>query len=189
MPIKKVVEKRTLSYYDDVSYTLSDLRRINLFGEVSSSLFSHIENSLSYMQAKSPKKPVEIVMNTPGGSVIDGFAIYDSIRHYGKKMPINITVSGACMSMGVVILQAATFRRATENAQFLLHEVSYGTRSNLSTQQDEHEQAMKLQDRLDQVIVQRSGIPLAELKQLIKRRDYALTAQEALKHNLIDDIV
>lgn len=188
MPTLKV-RPRTLAYYDDVSYTLSDARRINIFGEIGREMTSHIENSLTYMLLKSPKRPITMYMHTPGGSVIDGLAIYDSIMRKRKKTSIDIVVQGASMSMGVVILQAATKRYATPNSQFLLHEVSYGQRAHLSGQEDDLIQAKKLQETLDHIITARSGMAPAELKELINRRDYSISATEALKHNLIDAIL
>ena len=186
---KTTKTNRTLSYYDDVSYTLSDLRRVNLFGEVNAAMFSHVENSLAYQTALNREKPIHIILNSPGGIVIDGFAIYDVITHYAKRTPIHITAKGACMSMAVIILQAATLRLASPNTQFLLHEVNYGNRGSLSSHKDELEQTAKLQKKLDDVIVGRSGITQAELSKLIERRDYTINAQEALKHKLIDAII
>lgn len=192
MPTPRKTTKKysepTTAYFDAVSHRLSDLRRINLMGEIGAGMHSHIENALAYMMSKDAKAPIEIIMSSPGGSVLDGFAIYDTITRYANKVPININVIGACMSMAVTILQAATTRRASPNSQFLMHEVSYGNRASLSGHEDEFLQATKLQKRLDDIIVARSGISLAELKTLTKRRDYAITAQEALKHGLIDSI-
>jgi ATP-dependent Clp protease protease subunit len=182
--------KTTMPYGDHVSYILSDLRRINLFGSVDGGQYSHIENSLAYMTKVSPK-PITIIMHTPGGSVIDGLAIYDTIRRFGKKHTINIHVAGAAMSMGIIILQAASgLRTSAPNASFLLHEVNYGgDRQTVSIHEDTLVVTRKLQARLDDIVVGRSGIKLDELKRLTKRKDYAINAVEALEHNLIDEII
>lgn len=187
MPVSKAP---TLSHYDEVAYTLAGLRRVNLYGQVGSEQLSHIDNMLTYLIAKNKRKAIDIQMNTPGGSVVDGLAIYDAIvRKMSEGTPINITVQGASMSMGVIILQAATERFATPNSQFLLHEVSYGSRGHMSQQEDELEVAKKMQDKLDEIIVQRTGMQLNELKKLTRRKDYTISAQEALDHNLIDAII
>lgn len=190
MPVAKKPSVVHRSHYDHVAFVLAEARRVNLFGQVAADQLSHIENMLTYLIAENKRKPIDIYMNTPGGSVVDGLAIYDSlIRKRGQGTPINITVQGASMSMGVVILQAATWRLATPNSQFLLHEVSYGTRGRMSEQEDELEVAQKMQDKLDSIIVERSGIPLTELKKLTRRKDYTISAEEALDHHLIDEII
>lgn len=187
MPVKKTP---TLGHYDEVAYTLANLRRVNLYGQVGADQLSHMDNMITYLVAKNKRKPVEIQMNTPGGSVVDGLAIYDMIlRKRAQGTPINITVQGASMSMGVIILQAATKRYATPNSQFLLHEVSYGSRGHMSQQEDELEVAKKMQDTLDEIIVARSGMKIAELKKLTRRKDYTISAEEALQHNLIDEVI
>ena len=111
---------------DSVSYTLSDARRLNLFGEIDLGTYAHVSNALKYMQLKDSKKPIDLYLNTRGGDVINGLAIYDFIVEMNKTTPIDITVNGACMSMGTIILQAGRKRRAYKNSEFLLHEVQYG---------------------------------------------------------------
>lgn len=179
------------SYADTVAFVLSDQRKVNLYGEIDSygSALAHIDNALDYLISRDKKKPINIMMNTPGGSVINGFAIYDTIMRRKKTTPINITAIGACMSMGVIIMQAATERRAMPNAEFLLHEVSYGERGSISSHKDQLAVTTRLQSKLDGVITGRSHIDQSTLEQLTKRRDYTISAQEALEHGLIDQII
>ena len=182
--------KPNLPYHDHVAYTLSDARRVRLFGEISMPAMAHIVNSLEFLVLKSTKKPIEIMLNSPGGSVVDGLAMYDFIMSIRKKTPINMTVAGACMSMGAIILQAATVRRAYEHSAFLLHEIRYDPgRETVSNHKDLEKHAAKMQTKLDQIIVNRSNMTIAELKKLTERRDYTISAQEALQHGLIDRIV
>ena len=184
---KKIEHK--LSYYDEVSFHLSELGRINLYGVINRESYAHVENGLLYLTTKYPKKPVNIMMNTPGGSVVDGLALYDAIMSYRSRgNTINIHVEGASMSMGVPILQAASKRTASPHAAFLLHEVGYEVRGTMSNHEDELEQAAKLQKVVDKIILDRSNIKPEDLIRLTKRKDYGFTAQEALKHNLIDAI-
>jgi ATP-dependent Clp protease protease subunit len=189
MPVAKKKEP-TLSHYDDVAYTLAADRRVNLYGQVGDEQLSHIDNMLSYLIAKDKKRPISMQMNTPGGSVSSGLAIYDAImRKRAQGTPIDILVQGVSMSMGVIILQAARERLATPHSQFLLHEVSYGSRGHMSAQEDELEVARKLQEQLDKIILDRSGISPQKLKEMTKRRDTNISAQEALELNLIDGII
>jgi ATP-dependent Clp protease protease subunit len=190
MPIKKSKKvEHKLGYYDEVSFHLSELGRINLYGVINRESYAHVENGLLYLTTKYPKKPVTIMMNTPGGSVVDGLALYDAIMRYRERgNSIHIHVEGAAMSMGVPILQAATRRTASKHSAFLLHEVGYEVRGTMSNHEDELAQAAKLQKVVDEIILNRSNIKSEDLAQLTKRKDYGFTAQEALKHNLIDAI-
>jgi len=191
MPIKKSTKpEHKLSYYDEVSFHLSELGRISLYGVINRELYAHVENGMLYMSTKYPKQPINIMMNTPGGSVVDGLALYDAIMRYRLKGSIiNIHVEGASMSMGVPILQAASKRTASPHAAFLLHEVGYEVRGTMSNHEDELAQAAKLQKVVDKIILDRSSIKPEDLAQLTKRKDYGFTAQEALSHNLIDAII
>lgn len=189
MTIARKQTPKTLPFFDDVAFALSDARKVNLFGEINQGSMSHISTMLDYFSLKNSRRPIEIIMNSHGGSVIDGLAIYNLIQKVGKKIPINITVAGACMSMATVILQAAKIRRAYPDSQFLLHEIQYGMSGRNSAQRDYQEQAQRLQDRLNAILAGRSGMSIAELEKLIERRDYTISAQEALQHGLIDTIV
>jgi ATP-dependent Clp protease protease subunit len=192
MPTRKLntTSPPGVSHYDDVAFTLSGLRRINLNGQITLESLSHVENMLAYLVAKDAKKPIMIIMNTPGGSVVDGLGIYDAIlQRRSKGTPIDITVQGSAMSMGVIVLQAARYRYAYKHSQFLLHEVSYGSRGHMSAHEDEIEVARKMQVVLDGIIVGRSGMDVKELKELTKRRDYTISALEAQQHNLIDTVL
>lgn len=177
------------SYHDHVSYVLSDARLVNLFGEIGSHTVAHVANSLDYMILQDRRKPIHMRLNSPGGSVVDGLAVYDVIVLAAKKTPIHIAVNGAARSMAAIILQAATVRKAYRNAELLLHEVSYGLQGRHSEHRDFDKEAARLQKKLDTIVVERSQITLAELKKLTDRRDYTISAQEALQHGLIDQII
>ena len=191
MPTPKSTKtEHNLGYYDEVSFHLSELGRINLYGVINRELYAHIENGLQYLTTKYPKKEINIMLNTPGGSVVDGLAVYDAILRYrAKGAIINGHAEGSLMSMGVPIMQAMTKRLSSPHTSFLLHEVSYGNQGTMSSHEDEIAEAAKLQALTDNIIIQRSSIKLKDLKELTRRKDYGFSAAEALKHNLIDAIV
>lgn len=173
-----------------MAYSLSGQRKINLYGEIYEASLAHVDNALDYLISVDKRKPIEIFMNTPGGSVVNGFAIYDTIMKKKKMTPINITVIGACMSMGVLVLQAATERRAMDHAAFLMHEVSFDPgRETTSNHADRLRVASRLQQQIDAVIIGRSHIGQELLDRLTKRKDYTIDSKEALEHGLIDLIV
>ena len=177
------------SFFDQVSYGLANLRRIHLYGPVGADMTAHFVN-LSTYHASRNKKPIEIFINTPGGEVMQGLAIYDQIKwlqHQGIR--VNVTATGMCMSMGVPIMQAANVRRSTKHTRFLLHEMSYGAMGSHSSMNDRVRESNRLVEILDGILVQRSNLTLEQLHNLTERKDYVLDAQEALAHGLIDEIV
>lgn len=177
------------SFFDQVSYGLANLRRIHLYGPVGADMTAHFVN-LSTYHASRNKKPIEIFINTPGGEVMQGLAIYDQIKWLQSQgIKVNVTATGMCMSMGVPIMQAADVRKSTQHTRFLLHEMSYGAMGSHSSMNDRVRESNRLVEILDGILVQRSNLTLEQLHNLTERKDYVLDAQEALAHGLIDEIV
>jgi ATP-dependent Clp protease protease subunit len=188
MPTKKA--ESNMQYFDQVTLAMGKARRINLTGGIDSYTAQSVANQLEFMQLQSAK-PINIRLNSPGGSVVDGFAIYDAIKEATKKAAVDITVQGACMSMAMIILQAGTKRLTYPNSAFMLHEVRRvsGDYISKSESKDMERQLKKTQDRLNAVITGRSKITLELLEEMIERKDHVMTAQEALEHGLIDSII
>jgi len=184
-----MISKDNPSFFDQVSYGLANLRRIHLYGPVGADMTAHFVN-LSTYHASCNKKPIEIFINTPGGEVMQGLAIYDQIKWLQSQgIKVNVTATGMCMSMGVPIMQAANVRRSTVHTRFLLHEMSYGAMGSHSSMNDRVRESNRLVEILDGILVQRSNLTLEKLHNLTERKDYVLDAQEALAHGLIDEIV
>jgi ATP-dependent Clp protease protease subunit len=135
------------------------------------------------------KKPITIYLNTVGGLITSGLGAYDLILSMRRECPVNIMATGACMSMGVIVLQAGTKRLATPHTTFLLHELQMTTGGALSKVLDDQTQAKKMQNTLDSIVERRTGQNMTKLRQLFTRRDYYLNAQEMLEHHLIDGII
>lgn len=167
---------------------LEKRREIYFTSTVDDSSQHHLTRLLRHLVARS-KKPITIYMNTAGGSVVDGLAIYDLIRELGKKVPINIIGTGACMSMGAIIMQAATKRSATPNCAFMLHELHAGVVGSLSQMKDLHQQFDKTQKVLNAILRERTGLTNKRIREITERKDSFFSAEEALKFNLIDGIV
>ena len=142
-------------------------------------------------------KPLWIVLNSPGGEVNYGFAIYDTIKSLvDRGRTINIIGQGLVASMAVTIMQAGTRRYSLPHTQFLVHQVSKvigifgGTEA--SQAQEEVEELNRLNNITLAVIANRAGIGLEELKKLCRKTDYWLDAEKAKKlgtAGLIDEIV
>lgn len=175
--------------YDHIERKQLERREITITGAIDSDVSHVISVKLRYLTEQS-KRPITIYLNTPGGSVVDGLAIYDAIKGIVEAgVKVNIIATGACMSMGAIILQAATKRQATKHTSLLLHELSMVNIGALGQLKDKHEEAVRLQDTLNGIIMERSGLDKKKLKELVERRDLYLTAEEALKWKLIDGIV
>lgn len=176
---------------DDIFHSQLERAELRASGVIDERMSEEIAVQLRYLVISKQRRDVTIFMNTTGGSVVDGFAIYDLIKnlqkHHGAR--ITLKIQGACMSMGAVVLQAAHKRVAAPNSAFLLHELHATQHGGLSQLADQHKHAEKLQKRLDAVIQERTRIHPDKLRKLVQRRDTYLTAQEALKYNLIDAIV
>ncbi|KKN54389.1 hypothetical protein LCGC14_0592870 [marine sediment metagenome] len=163
-------------------------REVYVTGIINSEAHYYLTRILTYL-AEDSKKPISIILNTPGGLVADGLAIYDLLTTIGRRAPINIVATGQCMSMGAIILQAANKRWATRHCAIGLHELhaeSIGTYSKLEENQVE---IRKTQSLLDDIITNRTGMTRKKLKGLIKRRETVLTPDEALELNLIDGVI
>lgn len=177
---------RNNRFSDDLQFTLVDERAVPIVGGLDSQVAGMLMTQLLYLEQKN-RKPIMLHLNSPGGAVYQGLSIYDSIR--SCKAPIDITIHGMCMSMAVVVLQAARKRRAMPNATFMLHEISgmgFGTVSQLT---DTTKEAERLTQVVNDIITDRTGLTKQKLKKLTERRDSYIDAEEALSLGLIDEIV
>ena len=177
MPIHEMIDRSAI-----------ERREVYITGVINSEVQYYLTRILTYL-AEDSEKSIHIILNTPGGLVADGLAIYDLLKTVGKRAPINIVATGQCMSMGAIILQAANKRWATAHCAIGLHELhaeNIGTYSKLEENQVE---IRKTQALLDGVITERTGMTRQKLKSLIKRREAVLTPDEALELNLIDGVL
>lgn len=139
--------------------------------------------------ARQSSEPITIVFNSPGGSVIDGLALYDFLRHLSAT-GIHITTIGLGMvaSMGGVLLQAGDHRILGANASLLIHEASTGAGGKVSELEDEVAFVKRLQERLLDILASRSKMTKAEIKRRWNRRDWWLEADDALRRGFCDEV-
>lgn len=134
--------------------------------------------------------PLQLNINSYGGSVTDGFALFDTLRHIadegGRKIK---TVSlGITASMGGILLQAGDERVMAPSSVMLIHEISYGSRGNLSSHEDLREFADILSNRVADVFLPRANMSREEFLKSFKRRDWWLSPQQCLEYGFIDRI-
>lgn len=139
--------------------------------------------------ARQSSDPITIVFNSPGGSIIDGLALYDFLRHLSAQ-DIHITTIGLGMvaSMGGVLLQAGDHRILGGNASLLIHEASTGTGGKVSELEDEVAFVKRLQERLLDILAARSTMTKPEIKRRWSRRDWWLDAEESLRRGFCDEV-
>ena len=149
---------------------------------------------LMYLYKIGFNKPVSIVLRSPGGNIHEGLAIYDCIKALTQHgMRVNILGMGSVASMAAVIMQAATKRFSLPHTQFLIHQLSQTVtdKEEVNVGEERVEENKRINSICMQLIAERVGIDLQELKALSKKRDYWLDAAGAKvfgRNGLIDEI-
>lgn len=183
--------------YDVYSRMLKD-RIVFLTGEVEENQANHIVAQLLLLESQNEKAPINMYINSPGGSVMQGLAIYDTMQFI--KSPVNTIVIGQAASMGSLLAQAGDKRYMTTNSRHMIHRVSSGTRGtsgSVHVQEMEFEDARrhleeskKLNNLLTQIYVNhnRAGKTFEELYEAMKF-DSFLSAEESVAYGLADEVV
>lgn len=144
---------------------------------------------LQWWHRQDPGCDISIVLNSPGGDVLHGLALYDDIialRDSGHR--VTITVRGMAASMGGILLQAGDERIIGKNAHLMIHEISAGAVGKLSEIEDEAKFCAMLSDRLLDILAERSTLTAGQIKRRWKRKDWWLSAQEAVELGFADRI-
>ena len=158
-------------------------------GGVSDSSANNCISTLGQWQREDPDKPIQVVFNSPGGSVTAGLALYDYIqviRQNGTKVDTHSI--GWAASMGGILLQAGEERSMGDHAYMLIHEITSGAIGNASELEDELKFVKRLQDRLLGILSSRATLTKRQIERKWKRKDWWLDAQEALEFGFIDSI-
>jgi ATP-dependent Clp protease protease subunit len=139
----------------------------------------------------APGSPLTLVINSPGGSVLDGFALYDFLVRIQAEYEVEVTTvaSGMVASMGGVLFQAGTHRVMDSNAQLLIHKVSDLMYGDLDSLEDAVEFTKKLNERVLDILASKSKITRKAINTGWDRRDWWLDADEALTKGFCDEIV
>jgi ATP-dependent Clp endopeptidase proteolytic subunit ClpP len=138
---------------------------------------------------RDPEADMRIILNSPGGVVSDGLALYDTIREFrnaGHK--IEVHGQGQVLSMSAIVLQAATVRSMSENAYLMVHEVQHGGGGRSSQMRDESLLVQRIQNQLCEILASRSRLSVEEIARKWDRQDWWMSAAEALETGLIDEI-
>ena len=173
--------------YDIFSRLLND-RIIFLSEEVNDATASLIVAQMLYLEAQDPDKDIQFYINSPGGSVTAGMAIYDTMQ-YIKCDVATITI-GMAASMGAFLLSAGTKgkRMALPNAEIMIHQPSAGTQGQITDMAIHLKRLQVIKDRMNQIMAQNTGRTIEEVTAACERDNF-MSAEEALQFGLIDKVI
>lgn len=173
-----------------VAERLFESRQIQLNGPVDDKLAARIVSQLLALEAADDKAPITMFVNSPGGSVTAGFAIYDMMRFIRPQ--VHVVCAGLAASIATVVLLGApkAHRTALPNTRLLIHQpmlasTVYGPASDLEITANE---MLKTRQRINQLLVDETGQPMARVE-VDTQRDFWMTAEEAVAYGLIDRVV
>ena len=173
--------------YDIYSRLLKE--RIIFLGEDVNDVSANvIVAQLLFLESEDPSKDISLYINSPGGSVTAGMAIYDTMQYI--KCDVSTICIGMAASMGAFLLAggAKGKRQALPNAEIMIHQPSGGTQGRASDMLIDAEHILKTKQRLNQVLAANTGQPI-EVIERDTDRDHWLTAEEAVSYGLIDSVV
>ncbi len=172
--------------YDIYSRLLKE-RIIFLTGPVEDNIASLVVAQLLYLEADNPKKDISFYINSPGGVVSSGLAIYDTIQYIRPR--VATLCVGQAASMGSLLLAAGEkgMRYCLPNARIMVHQPSGGFRGQAADIEIQAREILKLRERLNQIYVKHTGQPLEEVEKALDR-DRWMSAEEARDWGLIDEV-
>ncbi len=173
--------------YDIYSRLLND-RIVMLCDEVNDVTASLVVAQLLYLEGMDPEKDINLYINSPGGSITAGMAIYDTMQYL--KCDVSTICIGMAASMGAFLLSAGAKgkRMATTHAEIMIHQPMGGTRGQASDIKIHAERIIRTRNTLNRLMAEQTGQPL-EVIERDTDRDYFMDAPEALKYGLIDKVL
>jgi len=187
--IPTVIEKSQMGEraYDIYSRLLKE-RIIFLGDSINDGLANTIIAQLLFLESQNKEKDIKLYINSPGGSVTAGMAIYDTMQYV--KSDVSTICVGMAGSMAAVILTAgaAGKRMALPNAEVMLHQVMGGAEGQASDVKIRAEHILKIKDKLNRILVKHTGQSLSKIEKDTDR-DYFMSAEEAVKYGVIDKII
>ncbi len=173
--------------YDIFSRLLND-RIIMLSEEVNDTTASLVVAQLLYLEAQDPDKDIQFYINSPGGSVTAGMAIYDTMQYV--KCDVSTICIGMAASMGAFLLSSGAKgkRLALPNAEIMIHQPSAGTQGQITDMAIHLRRLETIKKRMNSILAANTGKPVEDVT-ADTERDNFMTAQEALEYGLIDKVI
>jgi len=187
--IPTVIEKKGSREraYDIYSRLLED-RIIFLAGPITDAAANSVIAQMLFLASKDPKKDIKLYINSPGGSVTAGLAVYDTMQYV--DCPISTVCVGLAASMGAVLLAAGAKgkRFVLPNGEILLHQVAGGVSGEATAIEITAKQIIKIKDKLNKLLAKHTGQPLKNIAKDTDR-DFYLSAQEAKEYGIVDKVI
>jgi ATP-dependent Clp protease protease subunit len=172
----------------DIFSRLLEERIVFLADQVTDDTASIVIAQLLHLEAEDPNKDISLYINSPGGSVTAGMAIYDTMQYI--KCDVSTICIGMAASMGAFLLAggAKGKRYALPNSEIMIHQPSGGAQGQASEIQIVAEQILKTKEKLNRIIAENTGQPIEKVAKDTDRDNY-MTAQEALEYGIVDHVV
>lgn len=173
--------------YDIFSRLLND-RIVFLSGEVNESSASLIVAQMLYLEAQDPDKDIQFYINSPGGSITDGMAIYDTMQYI--KCDVSTICIGMAASMGAFLLSSGTKgkRIALPNAEIMIHQPLGGTQGQATDMQIHIERMLRIKQHLNEILAANTGKPYETICRDTERDNF-MSAVEAQNYGLVDKVI
>jgi len=173
--------------YDIYSRLLKE-RIIFLGSEISDPIADLVVAQLLFLEAEDPDKDIQIYINSPGGSVSAGFAIYDTMQYI--KPDVSTICIGRAASMGAFLLAAGTKgkRYSLPNSDIMIHQPLGGAKGQAEDIRIQAEKILEIRERINKILSERTGQPLEKIAKDTDR-DYHLTPEEAVEYGIIDEVI
>lgn len=173
--------------YDIYSRLLED-RIIFISGEITDATANTVVAELIYLEAKNPNKDICVYINSPGGSVTAGMAIYDTIQYI--KCDVSTICVGLAASMGAFLLASGTKgkRYALPNSEVMIHQPLGGAQGQATDVYITAKHIMKTKENLNRILSENTGQPLSKIETDVDR-DYFMSAIEAKEYGLVDKVI
>ena len=173
--------------YDIFSRLLND-RIVFLSEEVNSVTASLVVAQMLYLEAQDPDKDIQFYINSPGGSITDGMAIYDTMQYI--KCDVSTICVGMAASMGAFLLAAGAKgkRIALPNAEIMIHQPLGGAQGQATDMKIQVERMLRIKEQLNQILAERTGKPIETIRQDTERDNF-MTPEDAQAYGLIDKVI
>lgn len=173
--------------YDIFSRLLND-RIVMLYDEVNDVTAGLVVSQLLFLEARDPEKDIQLYINSPGGSITAGFAIYDTMQYI--KCDVSTICIGMAASMGAFLLSAGKKgkRIALPNSTVMIHQPLGGFKGQATDIKIHSDWIISIKSRLNEMLSNATGQPLEKIKQDTERDNF-MTAKEALDYGLIDRVI
>lgn len=187
VPIVVEQSNRGERSYDIFSMLLKE-RIIMLSDEVNDATASLVVAQMLYLDSVDPDKDIQLYINSPGGSITSGFAIYDTMQHV--KADVQTICVGMAASMGAFLLAAGTKgkRFALPNSEIMIHQPLGGTQGQATDIKIRTEWLLRIKNKLNVILSERTGQPLEKIERDVER-DFFMSAEEAKAYGIVDDIM